>query len=156
MNQTILSVKSLSRPNTRQIRNQYHHPNTPFSLSQTNDIHHTTCFHTTNDNPSFTLFVAIQMPDRFYFTLPPPIDKSNVIVIEIGTYASRFGFAGDESIQVIQQTNPLISSFLCLQISCSTKNRLSTSLLRIAIPLKLSPLSASPSRGGRKAMILSL
>ena len=28
------------------------------------------------------------------------IEKSNVIVIEIGTYESRFGFAGDEQTQV--------------------------------------------------------
>lgn len=74
-------------------------------LSQRYNIHHPTSFQTTNGNPPFTLFDAIQMPDRFFCTLPPPVDKSNVIVIEIGTYASRFGFAGDESIQVIRQTN---------------------------------------------------
>ena len=30
-----------------------------------------------------------------------PLEKSNVIVIEIGTYESRFGFAGDEQTQVV-------------------------------------------------------
>lgn len=43
------------------------------------------------------------MADRFLYSPSSPIDKSNVIVIEIGTYASRFGFAGDESIQVIHR-----------------------------------------------------
>ena len=35
--------------------------------------------------------------------LESPIEKSNVLVIEIGTYESRFGFAGDEQTQVVLQ-----------------------------------------------------
>lgn len=35
--------------------------------------------------------------------LVSPVEKSNVLVIEIGTYESRFGFAGDEQTQVISE-----------------------------------------------------
>ncbi|KAK8819913.1 hypothetical protein WA538_002015, partial [Blastocystis sp. DL] len=48
--------------------------------------------------------------------------KSNVIVIEIGTYASRFGFAGDESIQLSMPSNIVFYQKPTINKSASTSN----------------------------------
>ena len=78
-----------------------------------------------------------------------PLAKSNVIVIDIETSESRFGFAGDESTQVGYRIVGILIRLTYLPILYITPKQAQNGIRRRTLRCRLCQLLVNPNRGSR-------